>query len=199
MKKLLFLSILLLICMYLTAGQPIFNLGIKGGLTASELKFSDTWNYSSDNTVSYHIGGFARVGVGRFFIQPEAYFNSRGGDLKEIIDDNPVTTVANFDFSSVDVPLLAGIKFGKGKNFNIRAMGGPIFGFITSKKVEGTSDFNADYFNNHFYGWQYGIGFDIWFLTLDARIESSRNSVYQSSEFSTKNKVYLFSVGIKFL
>lgn len=186
--------------MVLTAqSKAIFNLGIKGGMTASELVFEDTRNLSSDNTVSYHIGGFARLGVGRFFVQPEAYFNSRGGNLKEIIDDDPVSTLANFDFTSIDVPLLAGLKFGKGENFNMRAMGGPVFGFITSKNVEGTPDFNAEYFKNHFYGWQYGVGIDIWFITFDARIESSRNSVYASSDFSTKNKIYLFSVGIKFL
>lgn len=199
MKKLLFFVFVLMYLGSEAQSEFIFNLGIKGGLTASELKFSDRWQYDSDNTLNYHVGGFGRLGFGRFFIQPEAYFNSRGGDLSEVIDENIVETVANFDFSSVDVPVLAGLKFGKKENFNIRAMGGPVFGFITSKNVEGAPVFDADYFNNHFFGWQYGVGMDIWFITLDARIESSRNSVYQSSDFSTKNKVYLISLGIKFL
>jgi hypothetical protein len=199
MKRLLF--VLCIVAFLGTSAQSkfSFNLGIKGGLTASELYFSDSWEYASENALNYHIGGFTRLGIGRFFLQPEAYFNSRGGDLSEIIDENPANTIANFDFSSVDVPILAGIKFGKKDNFNIRAMGGPVLGFITSKNVEGPPVFNADYFNDHFYGWQYGVGLDVWFITLDARIESSRNSVYQSSDFSTRNKIYLISLGIKFL
>ncbi len=193
-----FLSFACLLVALGSFGQPDMNVGLKGGFTASRLEFSENWEYETENNLSYHLGAFARAGWGRFYLQPEAYFNSRGGNLSEIIDENPVNTLANFDFTSVDVPLLAGLKLVNKEKFNLRVMGGPVFGFITSGNVEGDPAFNAAYFRDHFYGWQYGAGLDIWMFTLDMRIENSRNSVYKSSGFSTKNRLYLISLGIKF-
>lgn len=195
MKNALFTIILILLTLSLPA-QPCLDLGVKGGLTSSGLDTPKAWR-NSENTLSYHVGAFGRMGWGRLFLQPEAYFNSRGGKLEEVFVENPVTTMQNFDFTSVDVPLLAGIKLVKGDFFNLRAMGGPVFGFITSGEVEGSPRPDAGYFRDHFYGWQYGVGVDLWFVTLDARIENSRNSVYYTSDFSARNKVFLISAGIK--
>jgi len=196
MKKLFSTSLFFLAIAQINA-QPCFDLGFKGGATLSELHFNNL-NYSKENVLNYHIGAFSRIGWGRLFIQPEAYFNSRGGTLKSTgsIENSAVT---NFDFTSVDVPVLGGIKLVKGNFFNLRAMAGPMLGFITSRDVEPSPEFSKAYFQDHLFGWQYGIGFDLWFLTLDARIEHSRNSIYQSSDFSTKNNVFLISAGIKIL
>lgn len=195
MKTILFAAAMTLLTLSLSA-QPCFDLGIKGGLTSSRLEPPGKWK-NSDHTLNYHAGAFGRVGWGRLFLQPEAYFNSRGGKVEEVFVTDPATTVQNFDFTSVDVPILAGIKLVKGDFFNIRAMGGPIFGFITSGDVETSPRPTADYFNDHFYGWQYGVGVDLWFMTLDARVEKSRNSVYSSSDFSARNTLFLISAGIK--
>lgn len=196
MKKLVFLSLFSLFAIF-SSGQPCFDLGIKGGFTSSELSSVKSWDYISDNIINYHAGAFSRIGWGRLFLQPEAYFNTRGGNLKEIAGGSVEDAASKFDFSSVDVPLLAGIKIIKRDLFNLRIMGGPMFGFVTSKSVEGDPEFTTDYFNNHFYGWQYGAGIDLWFITLDLRVENSRNSVYQSSDFSSRNKVFLVTAGIK--
>jgi hypothetical protein len=199
MKKLLFISMLFLSASGMS-GQPCFDLGLKGGATLSELYFRHNPEYTSDNLLSYHIGIFSRIGWGRLYLQPEVYYNSRGGALKTA-GNIQRDAVANFDFSSVDVPVLAGIKLVKGDFFNVRAMGGPVFGFLTSRNVEPAPSFSTafskQYFKDHFYGWQYGLGFDLWFLTFDVRMERSRNSVYQSSDFTTKNNLFLVSAGIK--
>ncbi len=192
MKKIILLAAFALATTTLFA-QPCLDLGIKGGSTSSELRPIREWD-NSRSTLNYHAGAFSRVGWGRLFIQPEAYFNSRGGKLTF---DNPVNTVRDFDFTSVDVPVLAGLKLVKGDFFNVRAMGGPVFGFITSGNVEPRPQPEMDYFRDHFYGWQYGVGVDLWFLTLDARIENTRNSIYQSSDISTRNRVFMISAGIK--
>ncbi len=193
MKKLLILTAILLGTTGLFA-QPCFDLGVKAGFTSSELKPVRDWNNTS-NTLSYHVGAFSRIGWGRLFLQPEAYFNSRGGELE--FEENPASAFKNFDFSTLDVPVLAGVKLVKGDFINVRAMGGPVLGFITSGEVEPRPEPTADYFRDHFYGWQYGVGVDLWFLTLDARIENTRNNVYQSSDISTRNKVFMITAGIK--
>jgi hypothetical protein len=193
MKKLFLVTVISMIGLALYA-QPTFNLGLKGGLTSSDFSLSKE-NYSAENILSYHAGAFGRVGFGRIFIQPEVYFNSRGGEIfKDEI--NPVNVASKFDFSTVDVPLLAGIKLFKSDFVNVRAMGGPLFSFVTAKEVEG-SRIGVDDFRNNFYGWQYGIGLDLWFVTLDARFENSRNSVIQTSDFNVRSNLFLLSAGIK--
>ncbi len=193
MKKLLFVTLISILGWSLSA-QPTFNLGLKGGLTNSDISLSKE-SYTSENILSYHVGAFGRVGWGRVFIQPEAYFNSRGGEIFKG-ENNPVALATKFDFSTVDVPALVGIKLFKGDFADVRIMGGPLFSFVTSKDVEGDK-FGVDDFRDNFFGWQYGIGVDLWFITLDARFENSRSNVIQTSDFNARNKTFLLSAGIK--
>lgn len=196
-RSIIFIVIILL--SFTGKSQLFFDLGLKTGFTFSSLNPNQDWE-SVKNATKLHIGAFSRLGSGRIFFQPEAYFNSRGGDLKKVSSDPALNLNANFDFSSVDVPLLAGIKVVNLPSFNARIMGGPVFGFITAKEVEGSQSVTEDYFKSHFYGWQFGAGTDIFsFLTLDLRYESTRNSVYQSSNVSARNNLFLVSLGIKLI
>jgi hypothetical protein len=199
MKKLMFIAFSVMIAGILS-GQPVIDLGLKAGATVSTLHFRENIPYFAKNALNYHLGAFSRIGWGRFFLQPEVYFNSRGGILKST--DNYVTTaVANFDFSGVDVPLLAGVKLLKEEIIQCRIMAGPMLGFMTSRHVEPRPTFeqmfNKEYFQNHLFGWQFGWGLDYKIFSLDFRFERSRNSVYQSDDFTTKNNLFLVSFGIK--
>jgi hypothetical protein len=173
---------------------------VKAGATVSTLHFRENIPYFAKNALRYHLGAFSRIGWGRFFVQPEVYFNSRGGSLKST--DNYVTTaVANFDFSGVDVPILAGMKFLKEEIIQFRIMAGPMLGFMTSRQVEPKPAFeqifSKKYFQDHLFGWQLGLGMDFRRYNLDVRLERSRNSVYQSNDFTTKNNLVLVSFGVK--
>ncbi len=193
MKKLFLVTAILMVGSGLWA-QPTFNLGLKGGLTNSGFSL-DMESYSVENISSYHVGAFGRIGWGRVFLQPEAYFNSRGGEIFQG-DNNPVNLATKFDFSTVDVPALVGVKLFKSDFVNVRLMGGPLFSFVTSKDVE-RNTFGVDDFRDNFFGWQYGIGLDLWFVTLDARFENSRGNVIQTSNLEARNKSFLLSAGIK--
>jgi hypothetical protein len=80
-------------------------------------------------------------------------------------------------------------------------MAGPMLGFMTSRQVEPKPTFeqmfSKEYFQNHLFGWQYGWGLDYKIFSLDFRFERSRNSVYQSDDFTTKNNLFLVSFWIK--
>lgn len=194
MKKILFLIILLILALSSVA-QPLFDLGIKAGINSSQLT-PNVNEFSAENIVGYHAGAFTRVGMGRIYLQPEVYFSSKGGNLKEIKNANPV---AMFGYTSIDVPLLVGAKVFKLSKLSFRVMGGPVLGFITARNVDGDSRFSVDNFRDRCFGWQYGLGVDIWFLTLDARMENSRTNVYQSSLVNSRNKTLLISLGFKFI
>jgi opacity protein-like surface antigen len=195
MRKLLLILVITLFGSVLVA-QPVFNLGLKGGLTNSDFSLSRE-QYNSESILNYHIGAFGRVGWGRVFLQPELYFSARGGEFNFDLSGNPVDAATKFDYTTVDVPLLAGVYLYKGDFIKVRAMGGPLFSFVTARDVDRETRFGVDDFRENFFGWQYGAGVDIWFITLDARFENSSGSVIQTSDFNARNKTFLLSAGIK--
>lgn len=174
--------------------------GIKVGLNNSKITFNKD-DYSPENILNYHFGGYARLNLGRVYIQPEAYFISKGGDIKEIVSFNPISTISSFDYKMVDVPVLAGVTVMEKKVFNLRIMAGPVFSFNTKKDVEtvqGEAIFSKENLKNSFIGWQYGIGADVLFFTFDARIDHSLGKVYEDTGMDAKSKSLLLSLGIKF-
>lgn len=197
MKKIAILLLTMTFLVPAMAQSPI-NIGLKGGYNSSKLttNFQDIKENGVNN---YLAGAFIRVNLGRIYIQPEAYFNSKGGKL----EGGTFKVVNNFDLKTVDVPILLGVNLFKNEDFNIRVNAGPVFSYFTDKKL--TSDsFTANNLKDDFLGWQYGAGVDILFFTLDVRMENSTGNLYdgptiQSTEINAKSKSFIVSLGIKIL
>jgi hypothetical protein len=190
MKKLTIIILLAVIALTGNA-QGFFDAGIKAGVNTSKISTTIS-DYTPQSINNYLFGAFARINMGRIYIQPEAYYNSKGG---EYIDKLNASTINSFDLKTIDVPALLGVKIIDQKAFNLRVMGGPIFSFVTDKSFSG--QFNADNVKNSFFGWQYGAGVDFLFLTFDARMEKYGNDITQAPDFSTKNGNFVVSLGIK--
>eukprot|EP00764_Aduncisulcus_paluster_P002305 gnl/Carplike_NY0171/1338_a1816_909.p1 GENE.gnl/Carplike_NY0171/1338_a1816_909~~gnl/Carplike_NY0171/1338_a1816_909.p1 ORF type:complete len:197 (+),score=1.73 gnl/Carplike_NY0171/1338_a1816_909:30-620(+) len=194
MKKLTVLSLLLLFVISVSA-QPFFDLGIKAGLNNSKMTL-DKNQINSESITKYHVGAFSRLGVGKIFVQPEAYFSAKGGELE---GGSVIDVASEFDFNTVDIPVLLGIKVIDGERANIRIMGGPVFSFITSQDVDGDELLDPEYYKDSYVGLQYGIGADIFGFTLDLRMENS-SDMYKhmdNSELDGKNQTFMISVGYK--
>lgn len=190
MKKIAVI-LLFFACVLTGNAQDVFDLGLKAGINTS--KISTHVSYYTPQTINnYLFGAFARINIGRIYFQPEAYYNSKGG---EYIDRINMNTVNKFDLNTVDVPALVGIKVINQKALNLRIMAGPVFSFATDKSVKGQLSENN--LKNSFFGWQYGAGLDFLFLTFDARMESLSNNLYTTPDFSSKNGIFLLSLGIK--
>ena len=132
MKKLTFLVILAVITGVAHA-QDFLDAGLKAGLNTSKIS-SQISDYTPQTVNNYSFGAFARINLGRIYIQPEAYYNSKGG---EYIDKVNLSTVNSFDLKAIDVPALVGIKLINQKAFNLRILAGPVFSFVTDKSVKG--------------------------------------------------------------
>jgi hypothetical protein len=179
MKKIIFIFLFVAIAST-SFGQYGFDLGIKAGLTNSKITVNSS-DFNSSTINSYHLGAFARINFDRVYIQPEAYYSSKGGNIDYILSSNPLQTVSEFNYDAVDVPVLFGVNILKGKALKLRAMGGPMFSFITDNSVRtGNNKISAQY-------------------TFDARIENSAGQVYSSDYLNGRNKTLLLSVGIKIL
>jgi len=190
MKKLIIL-LFFAASAWVANAQDFFDAGIKAGLNTSKLstRISD---YTPQTINNYSFGAFTRLNLGRFYIQPEAYYNSKGG---EYIDRLNLNTLNSFDLKAIDVPVLLGLKIINQKAFNLRILAGPAFTFVTDKSVNG--QFNESGLRDNFFGWQYGAGVDILFVTFDARMQSYSEDIYTSPDFDTKNGTFVLSLGIK--
>lgn len=196
MKKLFVFTVILLIS-GTAFSQVVFDLGLKAGVHTSKLNFEVigdiTDDLSSDAITKTHWGAFGRVGYNRLYVQPEIYFGKKGGtltgDLSEVTGD--------FNYKNIDAPLLLGYQIIKGKLIDFRVLAGPVFSFITDSDLN--SQMNEEYLEDNVIGLQYGLGADVLFLTIDARIEHGGN-VYKDPNLVTgKATTYMLTVGFKIL
>ena len=194
MKKLM-LSIFFLVLTISLFAQMKFDLGIKGGVNFSKISF-DANDYSAESVTKSHFGAFARVGWSRVFIQPEFYFSGKGGDVTSDV----MSTMTSFDYTSMDIPVLLGFRVIKGKAFDLHIVAGPVFSIITSEDINSDELLNQSFYEDNYVGIQYGLGFDVLFLSFDARMENGLGDMYsQPGTTSGKNQTFMLSVGFKFL
>lgn len=196
MKKHLLVAIVLLISLSASAQLPKFNFGIKGGVNIAKLQ-ADWAN--TDNRLGYQAGVWARIGAVGFYVQPEAYLGSKGGDFGSV-DQNGTTYSGSgkVKFTTLDVPVLVGNKIGVDK-LNFRYMAGPIISFLLDKnaKTNYTNATNFSDYKNQTIGAQAGIGVDLGNLTVDLRYEKGLTNVSESGQYDQKQNLWHISLGYK--
>ncbi|MBN2806016.1 MAG: PorT family protein [Prolixibacteraceae bacterium] len=201
MNRLLALA-LLFITFTTVYGQDPLNIGIKFGTNRSTMitDIDDVLNQNIlyEDVNNYLVGAFARASIGRLYVQPEVYFNTKGGNIQPYGTTNDIQTNTSFNYQTIDLPVLAGIKLINRSLINFRIHGGPVFSYITtSSLITEINNFDANDLKERYMGWQIGAGIDFWFLTVDARIENSANILNDQSQFQARNRTYLISAGIK--
>ena len=188
------LSLLFLFVTVTLFAQIKFDLGIKGGVNFSKVSF-DMDDYSAESITKSHFGAFGRIGWDRVFIQPEFYFSGKGGDVTSDV----MSTMTSFNYKTIDIPVLLGGRIIKGKIFDLHLVDGPVINNVITKDLDASDAFDEEFYKNHYFGIQYGIGIDVLFLTLDARMENGLGNFYSQSDYSGKNQTFMVSLGFKFL
>jgi hypothetical protein len=156
-------------------------------------------NLQSDQINNHFAGAFLRLNAGSVYAQPEVYFNTKGGIIKPVnATEVPIPSATTFNYQSIDLPVLLGYKIINRDLIKFRLCVGPVFTFVTANSFyTEIKDLNVTDLSKRYMGWQIGAGLDIWFITLDARIENSSNILAPENQFIAKNRAYLLSVGIK--
>jgi len=179
MKKLLLVLAASFLLFQISDAQLI-KFGIKGGVGFSKLAIeditgltdgTDVYNLVTGESVTgYHIGVDARINLAMIFVQPEVYFNAGGGTLQKVVDGG-TNELLNVDFSRIDVPILVGVKLGPAR------LGiGPVGSYVLSNSYEDLATLipDLDLFSKQMtWGFQAGLGLDVWKLSIDARYEGS--------------------------
>ena len=99
------------------------------------------------NRLGYQAGAWARVGGAGFYVQPEVYLGSKGSEFGSIQQDG--TTYegnAKVNFTTLDIPVLIGNKFGFDK-LNFRIMAGPVISFLLNKDSKENYEVATDFDN----------------------------------------------------
>ncbi len=201
MKKLMMLAICIS-CFQLANAQ--FKFGFRGGLStmdvsANELIVTNKNDIDqlkiaiNDANYGVHFGFFAQAQLGKFFIQPEVLFNSNSVEynLTDFTDTEVISTLKKETYHNLDLPIMVGAKFGP-----LRLQAGPVAHvFINSKSdlfdIEGYSQ----NFENITWGYQAGIGLDLWKIILDFKYEGSFNEFGDHMVFDGKGYSFNDSPG----
>lgn len=205
---------LALIVLSVLLALPAFsqvNFGLKAGASTTNVKMEDVKTLTSGDTeylvnaiksanYGFHAGAFVRINMAGFYIQPELLFASRTDEYK--ITQGVEAEVVKQQFNRLDLPVMLGAKFGP-----VRLNAGPAARLLINspKDLIDDADFKAMY-NDLTFGYQAGIGFDIFKkLVVDLRYEGSLQK-YQTKIDAGGEKVslddrpnaFLLSVGIMF-
>ena len=172
-----------------------FSIGPKIGVSTTNIKVDSDQFESGDSKMGYHVGAFARVGIGSFFLQPEVLYVNSGGEIRERQGLNSRTY--DVRFNKVDVPVMAGFRFAE--VFRIQA--GPVASILLNSDVsdEFQQLFNPDY-NRTTLGYQAGIGLDLANLVVDLKYEGNLSKVgTELGGFATDQRVnqLILSVGFR--
>lgn len=193
MKKII-LSFLLCCWGYssFSQGLPTFQLGLKGGVNLSKFKTTNT--FDSDNKAGYYAGLWARIGGAGLHLQPELYLSGKKTTLVNSVgQDNKVR------FTSLDLPILVGTKFGAA-GFGLRLNTGPVISFNLDDEQNfaqaASSSFDGE-FKDKTFAWQFGAGLDIGKLNVDLRYESGLSKINSGSYPTTKLNIFTLGIGFR--
>jgi len=200
MKKII-LSIVFLTVGWATSHAQSFNLGVKAGVNLAKLNSDFA---SEENRLGYQIGAWARIGGASFYVQPEAYIGSKGNKFISFTNNsnNEIAAEGKVKFTTLDIPVLFGTKFGA-KNLNFRVMAGPVISFVLdenssfSTAYQQATDFNN--YKNQAFAIQGGAGVDVGAISVDLRYEAGLSNISKSDRYTQKPNVFQLSLGFKIL
>lgn len=164
--------------------QAQFKGGLRAGLSTTELEPADLLvmnsQHAQDLVVSlenanygFHFGLFAQIKMSKFFIQPEVLYNAYSVDFRVEGNQsgNPLNNIRRETYRHIDIPFMLGFKFGP-----LRLQGGPVGHYFLNSDTQ-LSDIEGymPEFDNLTFGYQAGIGIDVWKLLFDFKYEGSFN------------------------
>lgn len=171
---------------------PSFQFGLKGGVNLSKFNTSNT--FSSDNRAGYFVGAWARIGAAGLHLQPELYLSGKNTSLQ-----NAAGQENKVKFTSLDVPVLVGTKFGAA-GVGLRLNTGPVVSFLLDKDQNFSQAASAAFngkFKDQAFAWQFGAGVDIGSLGVDLRYELGLSKL-NSGGYTESTKLNLFTLGLAY-
>ncbi|BAU54401.1 hypothetical protein MgSA37_02577 [Mucilaginibacter gotjawali] len=172
--------------------MPAFQIGLKAGTNLSSLNSTASETFSGSNRAGYLVGVWTRFGAVGFNFQPEMYLTSKNVDVTSSSGG-----VTRAKFTSIDVPLLFGGKFGA-LGLGGRFYTGPVVSFAIDKNQSFDSAagkvFSLNYQDQNF-AWQFGTGLDIKRISVDLRYEAG---ITKQTYDGRQTRISLFNLSLAY-
>lgn len=150
-----------------------------------------------------HAGVFIQMQFGNFYIQPEALYNSTSVRYRidSLFTEDTQENIFTDTYRNIDFPVTLGLKAGP-----VRIGGGPV-AHLVFEEGGGFDDYAGfeSVFEDLTWGWQAGIGLDLWKLHIDARYEGNFTQLGdhitffgERFDFDTNNNRIIASLGFSF-
>ncbi|MBK8702989.1 MAG: PorT family protein [Saprospiraceae bacterium] len=179
MKNRLFICLILV--MSALAVQAQLRVGLKIGLSTTDIQGEDLSILEPGGAQRFrlaleeakygiHGGVVIRWQINKFVLQPEVNFNSSSAEYQFDDLQNPSNSgIRTEKYQNLDIPLLLGVKFGP-----LRLQAGPV-GHVFISSVSDLADVDGfkDRYESLTFGWQGGLGLDLWKFMLDLRYEGN--------------------------
>jgi hypothetical protein len=180
---------------YTAHAQKYFAIGPKAAFSVNrfeDVRTDDNITFENFQTVS--AGAFARLNLGRLYVQPEVYFLVKGADYNLA---GTVRETGKIRINTFEAPVLLGYYLVRTDAFNIRALAGPVFNLYTKETENDLEvlDPNRYDFDRNVNSMQVGLGADILMFSLDARYEYGLSRL--NTESGIRASQIIFNVGYK--
>ena len=156
------------------------RLGLRGGasISARDVRV-ETFSYAArdyrlsvdDVRVGVHAGAFLQARLGKVVLQPELLFHATSTDyrLEELLTTETLSSIRRERISTVELPFLIGYRWGA-----LRLQAGPVgrTSVAQSSELSGIADYAYDARDVEF-GYQAGLGLDIWRFLLDVKYDGA--------------------------
>jgi hypothetical protein len=179
MKKNLFSLLLLSLSFFSVSAQ--FEIGLKAGLNSTNLTTEGIIINSDDGNgiqlnfrnsdYGYQFGLYTRLSVASVFIEPNLLFSSNKVDyqITDLGSPEVLDIVRNETYNYLDIPVFVGFKAGI-----LKIQGGPVAHlFIDSASELLELNGYEQNFKEASYGWQAGIGLDLWKFRFEVNYEGN--------------------------
>ena len=190
-----------------------FEAGIKFGMSSadlSDISIVEIIDQGRDISISpveadygVHFGVYTRLSFLGIFVEPALLFNSSNlaYKIEDFSEGGIVEELKSETYRSVDLPFLVGTKLGF-----LRVQAGPVAHFYLDRVSDLVSiDGYSENLKESTYGFQAGIGLDLWKFRFDVNYEG--NLSYFGDDITIDGTSYVFddtpsrlvaSVGMKF-
>lgn len=175
----------LIVCLILMMGalsvEAQLRVGLKVGISTTDIQGEDLSILEpgggqrfrlalEEAKYGIHGGLVIRWKKNKFILQPEINFNSSTAEYQFEDLQNPSNSgIKSEKYQNLDIPLLLGAKFGP-----LRLQAGPVgHVFINSVSDLSSVDGFKDRYESLTFGWQAGLGLDLWKFMLDLRYEGN--------------------------
>lgn len=204
MKKKIIAGIIISL-LFVSGSYAQIRFGIRGGVNSSTFKANEVINntdgfkitYPKDTRLGFHFGLISQIKLFNVFIQPEMLLTTNKNSVS-VEDLNAGTTkILDQTFNKLDIPILAGMKFGPAK---IEL--GPVASFLLKNKTDLLESATyKEIYNKATFGYQAGVGLEVSKLTVDFKYEGNLSKLGSSVEigghtFSSDSRIHQFIVSV---